>query len=360
MATQAQESVRWTTAALWLLGGIHELPCAGKVAPKFAPKAEPGVFLGYHVLPGGRFHGDFHVASLDSFRQSLTGDGGSVQIQRVKEVHKMKAAAFEFPLKPLYDKARRTISSGPSEAVHEFPGPSVVIPGCDPLEPPAPASSEGQEPAAEQGGIPPQADAQELEVAPQQSLGDVYAVDGGHMVFGQFAKLAPAGSTRPIDITPFEWCNMSKPWRLKQIAGFPERQRLRDVEAARRLAGPAMVVMANKHYFPTMPTTQTAEEHRDKLEDGVFPFNAAVARTVPKKEVQSNPAALMAVVTEWDKLRKGGCWDEENVQEWDDVAKAARAAGTTVHVGRIFEICVEKGAELARGDPSRKFKGRVV
>lgn len=25
-----------------------------------------------------------------------------------------------------------------------------------------------------------------------------------------------------------------------------------------------------------------------------------------------------------------------------------------------FEICVEKGAELARGDPSRKFKGRVV
>ena len=32
----------------------------------------------------------------------------------------------------------------------------------------------------------------------------------------------------------------------------------------------------------------------------------------------------------------------------------------TVHVGRIFEICVEKGAELNKGDPGRKFKGRVV
>ena len=66
------------------------------------------------------------------------------------------------------------------------------------------------------------------------------------------------------------------------------------------------------------------------------------------------------MITEWDKLRKAKCWDESDVQEWDDLAKATRAAGTTVHVGRIFEICVEKGAELNNGDPGRKFKGRVV
>ena len=31
-----------------------------------------------------------------------------------------------------------------------------------------------------------------------------------------------------------------------------------------------------------------------------------------------------------------------------------------VHVGKIFEICVEKGSELPEGDPLRKFKGRTV
>ena len=60
------------------------------------------------------------------------------------------------------------------------------------------------------------------------------------------------------------------------------------------------------------------------------------------------------------KLCKSGCWDEAHVQEWDDVAQAARAAGSTVHIGTVFEICAEKGAELARGDPSQKFKGRVA
>ena len=30
------------------------------------------------------------------------------------------------------------------------------------------------------------------------------------------------------------------------------------------------------------------------------------------------------------------------------------------HVGRVFEICVEKGSELPKGSPLRKFKGRTV
>ena len=109
-----------------------------------------------------------------------------------------------------------------------------------------------------------------------------------------------------------------------------------------------MAFQVNKHYVPSMPTTQDPQEHRQNIDVGVFPFNAAVARTVTKKEVQSNPEALKAVIIEWEKLRKAGCWDESDVREWDDVAEAARAAGTTAHVGRIFEICVEKGAELPK------------
>jgi len=89
-------------------------------------------------------------------------------------------------------------------------------------------------------------------------------------------------------------------------------------------------------------------------------FNAAVARTVGKKEVLEVPAAQAAVTAEWDKLRKSGCWDESKVKEWSVVAKEARDKGITTHVGRVFEICVEKGAELTRGNPARKYKGRIV
>ena len=38
----------------------------------------------------------------------------------------------------------------------------------------------------------------------------------------------------------------------------------------------------------------------------------------------------------------------------------ARAAGCTHHVGRIFDICVEKRSELEESHPARKFKGRVA
>ena len=66
------------------------------------------------------------------------------------------------------------------------------------------------------------------------------------------------------------------------------------------------------------------------------------------------------MIKEWDALRKAGCWDETRVREWADVADDARRKGTKTHVGRIFDICVEKGSELPPGDPNRKFKGRVV
>jgi hypothetical protein len=42
------------------------------------------------------------------------------------------------------------------------------------------------------------------------------------------------------------------------------------------------------------------------------------------------------------------------------VANEAKKAGRTIHVGRVFEICVEKGSELPENDPGRKFKGRSV
>ena len=114
---------------------------------------------------------------------------------------------------------------------------------------------------------------------------------------------------------PYVWTGLSKAQRLEIIEGFPERQRLRDLETARRLVGPALAFQVNKHYVPSMPTTQDPQEHRQNIDVGVFPFNAAVARTVTKNEAQSNPEALKAVIIEREKLRKAGCWDESDVRE---------------------------------------------
>ena len=48
------------------------------------------------------------------------------------------------------------------------------------------------------------------------------------------------------------------------------------------------------------------------------------------------------------------------VQEWNKVSSQAIQSKSKVHVGKVFEICVEKGSELQEGDPLRKFKGRTV
>ena len=81
-----------------------------------------------------------------------------------------------------------------------------------------------------------------------------------------------------------------------------------------------------------------------------FPFNACVARPVDRNERLRTPAAVEAMKKEWDRLRAcrdgKGCWDEDAVRECADVLKEARAKGREVHVGRVFDICVEKHSEL--------------
>ena len=112
-------------------------------------------------------------------------------------------------------------------------------------------------------------------------------------------------------------------------------------------------------------TKSLRKKHREKISpENNKPFNALVARKVGKKEILSEPKARAALEKEWTRLRSidggNGCWDEKEVREWSDVVKEANANGKTVHVGSIFEICVEKGSELQRSDPNRKYKGRVV
>ena len=89
-------------------------------------------------------------------------------------------------------------------------------------------------------------------------------------------------------------------------------------------------------------------------------FFASVARLVSKDEIASNPKAKAALDKEWENLRNKGVWDEKRVRECRDIVAEARRNGQTVHLGRIFEACYEKGSELPESDPRRKFKGRTV
>ena len=87
---------------------------------------------------------------------------------------------------------------------------------------------------------------------------------------------------------------------------------------------------------------------------------AMVARPVTKAERAVNPKARASLDKEWKKLEDQVVWIAEKMRPWAEVQEEARRSGTTMHAGRIFDICVEKNHELPEDDPLRKYKGRVV
>ena len=100
-------------------------PTKGKATPKFAPKAVPGIFLGYHLLPGGRWRGDYEVAELSGFKCKVGEQSSKVGIQRVKEIYFDKEAGYIFPLKPMYEKRRRSVTLDADASSLELPDPEV-------------------------------------------------------------------------------------------------------------------------------------------------------------------------------------------------------------------------------------------
>ena len=93
--------------------------------------------------------------------------------------------------------------------------------------------------------------------------------------------------------------------------------------------------------IPAMPLRSRAYSHRPghgarRLQQ------AAVARSVPKKEVLSEPRAFAATKGEWDKLIAKAAWDMANPRAKADIIQSARDQGFKAHFGRLFMLCVEK------------------
>ena len=197
---------------------------------------------------------------------------------------------------------------------------------------------------------------------------------------GGFKARRYKGSSKPEHIPPFVWQSMSTKQRREAIAKEQKKLALEQelsklVEEASssskpktKRKGTAVIgaeVMSDEDY-PRMPTSKSSKSaHRDKLVNvkimkGEKVISSLVARPVNRKEIRANPKAQASLDVEWLKLVDKKAWLYDTVTEWKEVAAKAKRTGKKVHVGKVFEICVEKGSELPAGSPLRKFKGRTV
>ena len=78
---------------------------------------------------------------------------------------------------------------------------------------------------------------------------------------------------------------------------------------------------------PRVPTTSQRQPRRPKRVSDLFPYSAFVARPVSKKEIKQNQKANEALLKEWEKLRKAGCWDESMAREWSEVQAECKRIG---------------------------------
>eukprot|EP00435_Cladocopium_sp_Y103_P001822 s5403_g1.t1 len=191
---------------------------------------------------------------------------------------------------------------------------------------------------------------------------------------GGFKARRYKDSSKPLDIPPFVWQSMSVKARREAIR--EEQMKIAAKEAEKKLKArseaelkrlekkkPGVASSTNQltHAYenpdevPIMPTCAYSEQrHRVKLarvsiQSGERAINTLVARPVNRKEIRANPKAQEALDVEWNKLVKKTAWLYDTVAEWKTVSEKAKKSGKKVHVGKVFEICVEKGSELPEG-----------
>ena len=76
---------------------------------KWGPKSIPGIFLGYHFNPGGRWSQDYLVACLDDFDTSDDNTYRKVNVHRIREIV-FTESDVQFPLRKVYDEIHRSLS----------------------------------------------------------------------------------------------------------------------------------------------------------------------------------------------------------------------------------------------------------
>ena len=54
-------------------------------------------------------------------------------------------------------------------------------------------------------------------------------------------------------------------------------------------------------------------------------------------------------------MKKKGVWDESMVENFSDLKARMNKEERDVYIGRVFDLCVEKGHELPLGHEDRTF-----
>ena len=316
-----------------------------------------------------------------------------MSVQRVKEIYRNKEEDFVFPLKPLYDVQNRQLAipdktkldavAVADRAAAEWeclPGDSVAQPGQ------GESSSSGHRDAPIQsllGSVPEEEvhDAKPLELSkelPDEAANhpkgpasrgevadaqrDVKLLPNGDTVVFDRVTRKYKGSLRPPHLWPEAWQALSKK-RKEEIKKYQDY--LRDqpnttneqelacaaeddsgwqFTAAVAADGPPPLVSEDVSVpCPAMPVKpHKNDKHRILIPEHAYPFSALVARPVGKTEIRAHPEAQKALDKEWNKLVAKKTWDESQFYEWADVARDAQRRKVKAHVGRVFEICVEK------------------
>ena len=378
-----------------------------KRTPQFAPRSSPGIFLGYHLNVGGiwghsHLRGDYYVAHLDDFKNSATR--AKPARHRIRSLHFDKTN-ISFPLYVAHAALRRTVDEVIELADKKPPEVTTESSSSKAFDVPDEAAVESKDsklddtvrdktlfgydceagraleqrlsaqpdsdPTSDRTSDKPTVDSGkpdlpdviperfvQKEDKPDQPVmyskaGKVIPGEWINGVFIRYKKDTP----RPSGFTTKDWQSIPHKIRQSIIADQKAKELQKQGGTVANAAKPSVPV-------PAMPVVEATldEGHRSNIIDthDAQWFSACVARSVTKREALSNPKAKASLDKEWDKLRSQGCWNENLVREWSDVAAEAKRKGITYHVGRIFDICVEKNAELPEDNPNRKYKGRVV
>ena len=385
---------------------------------KFDPSSNPGVFLGYAIHPEFVWRKEYLVIPLKEAMEKDFAD--PVSAIRVFNLS-LPDTGIQFPLKGKYNAIREGLYLGyglpskdsevdlsvfdakPIESVDVdqvrdevgalFEAYGIGVPDRDG---PEPSDPEGSQPGDASGeGIFDVEDVDEIEmidvIDPKTGKTIKIPKDSASYYSASGVKARRyKGSSKPDSIPSDLWRDASKAERerakkldlLEKAAKEHEDARARSERLGKRVerlelkakpesSGGTPTMDDDSDPPPAMPVISDSGSASDKFvhreknsmlhEPSYYAImNALVARPVGQKEINNTPAAKSALDKEWVNLETKGAWDYSTVQEWGKVSQDAIQSKKKVHVGKVFEICVEKGSELQENDPLRKFKGRTV
>ena len=100
---------------------FQQIPERVRAQSKFAPMSIPGIFLGYHLRPGGEWKGEYVCMGIEDLKDidlAINSAKKHYREQKTMEVTLPKGQEeFKFPLKEKYEVVNRSVLTNEPEAL---------------------------------------------------------------------------------------------------------------------------------------------------------------------------------------------------------------------------------------------------